>query len=440
MKLLVYTAQPTPRVEYACRVLFKCILGLPVALTADWAAFLADSSPRLIYGRSPEASAIPRLPASPLLRETGVHPLSPKVETIRQLPAAFLCPAGTGTLLPFDLLSFTFFMASRYEEYLPFEADAHGRFPAKESLAYRYGFLQRPILQEWGLRLLDKLQQHYPNLPDARPAYQFRPTYDIDMAWAFRHRPLWLQGGGVLRDILRGKPKLVQARFHVLFGGAEDPFYTFNYLAALHGIYDLKPLYFLLLGDHGPYDKNLPPERKPMQALVAQLSEYADTGLHPSYRSNEKPEVLPLEAQRFERLTGQAPVRSRQHFLKLSFPNTYRRLIRAGIREDYTMGYAGAIGFRAGLSVPYPWYDLEAESEQPLSIYPFALMDVTLRQYLQLAPEAAIEVIQALVDKVRSTGGVFLPLWHNSSFAETHGWKGWDRVHEVLLQYGSSKS
>jgi hypothetical protein len=149
---------------------------------------------------------------------------------------------------------------------------------------------------------------------------------------------------------------------------------------------------------------------------------------------------LQAEVEHYTRLTGQAPLRSRQHFLKLSFPATYRQLIQAGVQEDYTMGYADAPGFRAGLSVPYPWYDLEAEAEQPLLIYPFAVMDVTLQQYLQLPPGQAIEMLKSLIDTVRSTGGVFMPLWHNSSFAASHGWAGWAEVHEQLLRYGSTKS
>jgi len=437
---MVYTAQPTPRTRYACRVLFESILGLEVEVTTNWPRFLSEDLPKITYGKSTESAALPWLPAARLLQETGIQHQTFEVQTYRQLPAACFVPGSDSALLPFDLLSFTFLLATRYEEYLPFHADAHGRFPATESLAHQHGFLQRPILQEWGKLLLDQLQRFFPGLPDNRPVYQFQPTYDIDMAWAYRHRPLWLQLAGFGKDILYGNRHLIKERLLVLFRQTTDPFYTFDRLDALHKAYGLSPIFFLLLGDYGPYDKNLPPDGQAMQTLIESLSQHNKTGLHPSYRSNGHPHLLQAEIQRYARLTGQHPLRSRQHFLKLSFPATYRQLIAAGIREDYTMGYADAIGFRAGLSVPFPWYDLEVESEQPLTLYPFVLMDVTLKQYLQLTPDQAIETLQSLIDKVRRTGGLFMPLWHNSSFADSHGWTGWDEVHRALLQYGSTKS
>ncbi|MEQ8702720.1 MAG: polysaccharide deacetylase family protein [Phaeodactylibacter sp.] len=440
MKLLVYTAQPTKRASYACRVLFECILGMPVEMTNNWSRFLSADTLRMIYGRPPARSGLPWLPCVPLLRETGVHPIPYTVRDFDQRPAACFVPDSASALLPFDLLAFTFLLVTRYEEYLPFQSDQHGRFPATASLAHRYGFLHRPVLQEWGAELWKRLKAHYPTLPDHRPRYQFRPTYDVDMAWAYRYRPLWRQLAGLARDTLTGNTRLIRERIGVLRSKTNDPFYTFAELERLHREYDLHPIFFVLLGMHGPYDKNLPPEGQPMQALIADLARQADTGLHPSYRSNEHPEALQAEVQHFARLTGQPPLRSRQHFLKLSFPATYRQLIQAGIQEDYTMGYADATGFRAGLAVPYPWYDLEAESEQPLTLYPFVLMDVTLKQYLHLSSEGAIAEIRALVSQIKATGGLFIPLWHNSSFAKHHGWAGWDKVHETLLQYGKAES
>ena len=438
MKLLLYAAQPTPRVRYACKVLFSHILGLPVAVTSDWSPFLSADAPKVIYGSDTTAAGLPCLPAASLLFETDIQYRQIEIDTLESYPAAFFVPGSAAALLPFDLLAFTFLLVTRYEEYLPFDGDAHGRFPATASLAHQHNFLQRPILQEWGAQLLKRLKAYYPALPDKRPPFRFQPTYDVDMAWAYHYRPLWLQLGGLARDVIKGNTQLVRERLRVHLGQQPDPFHTFDSLDRLHKKYGLQPIYFLLLGQYGPYDKNLPPEGKPMQTLVQKLKHTAATGLHPSYQSNESPDLLTTEAQHYAQLTGQPPARSRQHFLRLRFPATYRQLLEAGIKEDYTMGYASVPGFRAGLSLPYPWYDLEAETERPLTIYPFAVMDVTLQNYLQYSPAQAIEALQALITTIKRTGGLFVPLWHNSSFAGSHGWAGWEKVHEALLQYGSN--
>lgn len=438
MKVLVYTEQPSPRVAYACRVLLECMLGLQAEATNDWASFCAYSGPRLIYGNAPKPSSLPRLPAAPLLQQEGIQPQGIDICMHQSLPAAFFLPDVAEALLPFDLLSFTFYLCTRYEEYLPYTPDEHGRFPARASLAFQAGFLERPVLQEWAAVFLEQLRHYYPALPDRRPAYSFRPTYDIDMARAYRHRPFPVLLAGAAREVWNGAVHLLSDRLLTLAGQRPDPFDTFAYLQDRHQRYHHRPLYFLLLGDYGRYDKNLPAESPVMRQLITSLGTEGGLGLHPSYRSNGDPAQLSRECQRFSRLAGYPPQRSRQHFLKLRFPATYRALIGAGIQEDYTMGFADAVGFRAGLAVPYPWYDLEKEAECPLAIYPFQLMDGTLRQYMKLSPDEAIGKTRQLIDQVRSAGGYFLPLWHNSSFSAHHGWEGWDRVHEALLQYGQA--
>ena len=437
MKLLVHTYNPTPRVHYACRILFSTILGMEASVTNDWNFFVQADRPKIIYGSAPDDVDYPTIPSASLLFEDKVCPVNCEIKNIDGIPAGFFLPGNPSDLLPFDLLAFTFYLTTRYEEYLPFLADAHGRFPAKESLAFKEGFLQQPILQEWGHRLWAKLKYYYPRLPDNRPAFHFRPTYDIDMAWAYLHRPLWMQLGGFFKAVLKGQTAIYKERFRVQFRGQLDPFHSFEQLHKLHKCYNLRPLYFFLLGQRGAYDKNLPPDGDAMRRLANQLKQEVDTGIHPSYASNADAVLLNKEVRHYTRLFGTPPTRSRQHFLKLSFPNTYRQLVRAGISEDYTMGYADTIGFRAGLSLPFPWYDLEAEAEQPLMIFPFPLMDVTLKQYLQLTPEQATATTQRLIDTVKNTGGQFLPLWHNSSFAASHGWAEWDKVHEDLLRYGT---
>ena len=125
---------------------------------------------------------------------------------------------------------------------------------------------------------------------------------------------------------------------------------------------------------------------------------------------------------------------SRQHFLKLTFPNTYRHLIQVGIQSDYTMGYADNIGFRAGIATPFYWYDLENEAMTNLKIYPFQVMEVTLKEYLKLSPEEAIVYVKPLIEATKAVGGTFTTLWHNSTLSETEGYEGWRRVYEAILE------
>jgi len=142
---------------------------------------------------------------------------------------------------------------------------------------------------------------------------------------------------------------------------------------------------------------------------------------------------LKNEIARLSAICGNEILDSRQHYLKMTFPETYRRLISFGIGRDFTMGYAQHVGFRASLCTPFPFFDVLADEETDLWIYPFAYMDGTLRQYMSLSPNEAIEYINRLTTRVKSVEGYFSCLWHNSSLNDLGEWKGWRKVFEATL-------
>ena len=118
---------------------------------------------------------------------------------------------------------------------------------------------------------------------------------------------------------------------------------------------------------------------------------------------------------------------------RLQLPRSYRILQHAGLRHDYTMGYADAIGFRAGISVPYPFYDLERDMETELTIHPFCVMDTTMQKYLKLSPEEAVEAYRRLIADIKTVDGTFCCIIHNQNLCELFGWKGWRTVYEQML-------
>ena len=116
---------------------------------------------------------------------------------------------------------------SRYEEYLPFKPDQHHRFPATESLAFKAGFLEQPIIHEWLNLLINTIKKTFPNFSATPKHYAFSPTYDIDIPWAFRHRGPrgWARAG---LDLINGNWPLVKARYSSIKNKAKDPFYCFQ--------------------------------------------------------------------------------------------------------------------------------------------------------------------------------------------------------------------
>jgi hypothetical protein len=204
----------------------------------------------------------------------------------------------------------------------------------------------------------------------------------------------------------------------------------------LHKKHNLNPFFFWLLADHGEFDKNIDWQNGRLQSLIRRIAHKYGAGIHPSYQSNAAFPILKMEKERLENILKLPPLsilRSRQHFLKLRFPDTYRNLLKAGILEDFSMGYADDIGFRAGIANPFYWYDLENEQVTVLKVHPFQVMEVTLQQYLELSPDEAIEKVKPLVAAIKAVGGTFTTLWHNSTLSNIDEWEGWRKVYEEVI-------
>jgi hypothetical protein len=115
-----------------------------------------------------------------------------------------------------------------------------------------------------------------------------------------------------------------------------------------------------------------------------------------------------------ETIIQQPVVKSRQHFLKMKFPDTYRNLIQVGIYEDYTLGYHDRIGFRAGICVSFPFFDLLQNQKTELQLYPLIFMDNGLIPFENKEMEYFAKVLK-IVAAVKKVNGCFIVLWHNSA-------------------------
>ena len=87
---------------------------------------------------------------------------------------------------------------------------------------------------------------------------------------------------------------------------------------------------------------------------------------------------------------------SRQHFIRLQLPHTYRILESLSITDDFSMGYASELGFRAGTGRSFLWYDLEKEVCSELRVHPFCFMDATAHYYKKWTAEEETILLEEL--------------------------------------------
>jgi hypothetical protein len=415
--------------------LFQAHTHLAVHITTSAAEAEAFSGSKICYAQTCTIAHAMHIIPHGLLDETNI-----KQQRLTVLPDSawtytFFQTSGS---IPFDVLSAAFYLLSRYEEYLPFNSDKHGRFPHQSSLAYRSGFLQTALVDRWRLLLLSQLglSQTY------AASFTYQATIDIDHAFLYTGVSVWRQVKKALGSCLRGHISDVYTQLQVCFGNAKDPYDTYDTLQALAEQYNQPLTYFILCGSNSAYDASCNTTHHTFHQLIKKLSQKANIGLHPSYESMHKPEYLLHEKWLLEQLIHKPVALSRQHYLRFTLPKVYQQLMHAGISSDHSMGYANTVGFRASTALPFLAYDCENDCTLPITVYPVTVMDTSLRYGMQLQPHAAMVLCKQLMDEVKSVNGQFISIWHNSNTSHIHAWHNWYAVYVYLynLAYGDSLS
>ncbi|MDD4490367.1 MAG: polysaccharide deacetylase family protein [Paludibacter sp.] len=325
-----------------------------------------------------------------------------------------------------DIIAGTFFLISRYEEMVRRKTrDNHNRFPGKESLPYKAGFIDRPIIEEWGMLLRAKIREA--GIDVSEPPKEIRKVYlthDVDQIAHFRN----IRGmmGGILRGIKR--PKEAKQAIKSFFGGLIfDPWYTFPYLFKLDlelqkkmGINHAEIIVFIR--SHSGKRK----EDKPIvnlahpdyQTLIRYIKrKKVSIGLHISYEAGCNPEFITEEKKILERFTRKEIRYNRNHFLNNREPEDFEHLVSNGITDDFSMGYADVAGFRLGTCKAVQWINPAKKELTNLLLHHLTIMDVTLseKRYMYMNAHDAFQYCESLINTVSNFNGEISLLWHNNS-------------------------
>lgn len=433
MKMLVLVPKVTGRVMYAMELLLGQLLGLEFDCTIDAEQFNAYEGPKMQYGSQRQGEA-PFVKAVDLLFERHIHEQSFRTVDFEGTVAPYAV-YGQGNLLPFDVFAASFFLVSRYEEYLSQVRDQYGRFRAESTWMFENDMLQKPLVDIWTLALGSRLQAVYPDLPIKKRKFTFIPTYDVDAAWAYKSKGVYRTLGGFIKDLSLGDRERIRERHQVLRGKRKDPFDSFEFQFELQKEFKLKPIYFILCGEYDTNDKNISIRKAAFRSLIKTLGDHADVGIHPSFSSYLDIDKLRKEINSLSEVLHRPLTKSRQHFLRMNLPRSYQKLIELDISDDYTMGFASQAGFRAGIADTFRFYDLENDMVTNLRVHPFALMDGTMRDYLNLDLEASYALTTQLIDEVKAVGGTFIYLTHNETLGGEQRWVGWPEMYRRMLEY-----
>jgi hypothetical protein len=422
--VLIYSHISSARFQYISAFIFKELLGVDYELTIDSDAFKNYTGVKINYSDTKITAAEFYIKNHTLLFDHGIETQSIDCFTFDNTKAFF---KAENSDLPFDIFAASFYLISRYEEYLPHEKDIYGRYAHENSLAYREGFLNLPLINIWVKHLAKKMKEKFPAFNFQLSTFNFLPTYDIDIAYSYKHKGLLRNAGGFFKS-----PSA--ERIKVLTGIVKDPFDSYAWLHALHQQYSLQPVYFFLVAEqNGIYDKNILPQTDAMWELVKQHAKKYAVGLHPSWQSGDDRALLKKEKELLEAMSAQDITKSRQHYIRFNMPEGYQKLITAGLTDDYSMGYGSINGFRASVASSYFWYDLEKESPTALRIHPFCFMDANAYYEQRQNPQQTSGELMHYLSLCKQVGGTLITIWHNNFLGTTKEFEGWKAMYEQFI-------
>jgi hypothetical protein len=197
----------------------------------------------------------------------------------------------------------------------------------------------------------------------------------------------------------------------------------------------MKPFYFFLVAkDKKGYDRNISPRQEAFQDLIKYHAAGYQLGIHPSWQSGDKDELLKEEIEWLTYIANRKISMSRQHYIRMTLPKTYRKLIKNGITREFSMGYGTINGFRASIASPFYWFDLERGEATDLQVFPFCFMDANSFYEQRFSASKAMEELMHYYHVIKKVNGTMITSWHNNLLGSDPEFKGWKEVYEVFLK------
>lgn len=334
-----------------------------------------------------------------------------------------------------DIFGSAFFMLTRYEEVvLKDENDIHGRFPATASLAFKEGFLTRPIICEYVEILWSALTKLDPELVRKERKFELVLTHDVDKPFKFLFmspkRFLKVLAADILKRRSLKKAYSDFCNFTAVKNGKteRDPYNNFNKIMDFSDRAGVKSHFYFIAENYGKLlNSDYQLDNDKIVEVIENIKRRGHVaGLHVSYDAAHDAEKMKHETQKFLEVAEKAGLNleqfeARHHFLRVSVPESWRIMEECGIKLDLSLSFADHAGFRCGVCYEYPLFDLVSGRRLELKELPLIVMECTVidERYMDSGiGEKSFEFIKSLMNTTALFNGQFVLLWHNNRFED----------------------
>lgn len=412
LMLLIYTTKQTPRITYTFKQICWNILGIQVKFTSKIEEFIVHEGMKFSYGKQKMGNEL-FVQQIDLLQEQGFSDVDIQMGHWEEVPCFFRVSEKSD--IPFDIFAASFYLLSRYEEYLPYVKNEFGRFPAEESLAYQKDFLHLPVVDIWAQKFKKMVQARFPEQTLPEKSFESRTLIAVSQAYLYRNKGIVRAMAASIHDLLKLRLRSVLERFKVLVFGTKDPYDVYDLLVEFSKENEV-PLHFMFqLSNYSAINKNISYHKVKYHSLIKSMADYATVGLLPGNEALLEHEVLQVEKNRFESIVNSPLEFVLNDRFNLNLPASYNNFDKQEIKKDFSMGYVDTIGFRAGTSIPFLFYDLSLERISPLLLEPYVFNSTVLKKEGLLKASELLHKIKMEVDKVSGNLGLVFEISHFST-------------------------
>lgn len=394
------------RRQYALEQMLVSILGLNVDFISVDA--LPDS-----YTIEYEGKSLSVLSSDVYNPQWTDNPWGPEDSIVAIYGGSTECTSQTDSAivgLSLDLAMSAFFLLSRVEE-LNANADmldAHGRFKASSSLAYKMGFIDRPMVNEYAEMVVRIFGVMGVQLPVNRQGEKLLYTHDVDI---LTYEPILkaMVGDIIKRHDLLSAIKRVRNLWY-------DEHDTFDALMDMSEVRNQKGT-FNIMATHYDFNKPVSDNYLSKRAFDSMLNRLRarghQLGFHPGYYTADNEEQWKRERMMVESRVQQALSVGRQHYLRVFVPRTLEIWEDNGMYLDSSLGFADRTGFRCGTGCIYHPYDFRTGKSMSLLEQPLVVMDTTLDLYESLSEKQKEERINLYISLSLKYSMPVTLLYHN---------------------------
>ena len=401
MHLIIFSSVLTPRIKYIFNFIFKDILKTEVEFTGNAQYFLQSDQVKISYGKKALGDEL-FFKSSSILFSSKLDDINIRTTSFGEYQAPF--PVENNPF-PFDVFAASFFIITRYEEYLHQKKTSED-FKSNKSYQYKWKILERPIIDEWALLIKNMIRKKHPDFKFLDKCFINQPGINFSIAPNLPYG-LLSKTKFLFSSVFDKENSYLSSKFDRLTGFGINNELLLSDLNTSLEKKQTNPVFFINFPNvSDDYIKATGVSKNLLTKKVGLL--------RPCASDKEKINEIKTGLSKLKKLLPEQINVSSQQLEVLKFPICYLNLLNTGITTDYSMGYPERAGFRAGTCTPFNWYDLQLEKVTPLLVYSYCLNDATIQH---LSKESILHSIRNYIDAVKFVNGYFLSNWQLRSLS-----------------------